>query len=238
VVLALIVFILMGLFWFTLASMTRPPSAQAPAYSPGLVLIGILVLIGLATALVAMGWSWKMGRTGLVWGLVLGLTVYLVSVMWGAAQIRFNMPQELWGTPPATGQAVLLQTTLDELSWWQYGSTNSLAIQSVVDLPSLRWVLRNYPSVRYSSQPLPGDQPDVLITAKGAAEPALAASYRGQDFVWSIYPDWSGALPADLLSWFTFRRAPLQLDAIILWARNDLFPGQPSPAPSNSGAIP
>jgi len=233
-VLAGVVFILMGLFWFTLASMTRAPLGEAAPYSRGLVLLGILVLIILATALVALGWSWKMGRTGLAWGLTLGLTVYLVSVMWGAAQLRFNMPQELWGTPPATGQADLLQVTLDELSWWQYGALNSLEIQSSVDLPSLRWALRSYPNVRYVSQPLPGEQPDVLITAQGAQEPALAASYRGQDFIWSIYPGWEGALPADLLSWFTFRRAPLQLESIILWARNDLFVGQPAQIPDNN----
>jgi len=237
-VLALVVFILMGLFWFTLASMTRAPLGEAAPYSRGLVLLGILVLIILATALVALGWSWKLGRTGLVWGLTLGLTVYLISVMWGAAQLRFNQPQELWGTPPATGQADLMKVTLDELSWWQYGAINSLEIQSSVDLPSLRWALRYYPDVRYTPQPLPGEQPDVLITAQEAEEPALAASYRGQDFTWSIYPGWSGALPADLLSWFTFRRAPLQLESIILWARNDLFAGQPAQIPANNSATP
>jgi hypothetical protein len=200
--------------------------------------LGILVLIALATALVSMSWSWKTGRFGLAWGLVLGLAVYLVSVMWGAAQLRFNMPQELWGTPPATGQADLLQATLDELSWWQTGAPNYLDIQSTVDLPSLRWLLRHYPDVFYTSQPLPGEQPSVLITAKESPEPALTASYRGQDFVWSIFPGWSGALPADLVSWFTFRRAPLQLESIILWARNDLFPGQPATLQPDSNLSP
>jgi len=65
-----------------------------------------------------------------------------------------------------------------------------------------------------------------LITQESAEDPALSAAYRGQDFVWSVYPGWTGALPPDLIGWFTFRQAPLQLESIILWARNDLFPGE------------
>jgi hypothetical protein len=103
-----------------------------------------------------------------------------------------------------------------------------LDIQSTVDLPSLRWFLRNNPQVRYVSQISVGEQPSILITAKDSPGPALETAYRGQDFVWSINPGWSGALPPDLLSWFTYRRAPLELDSIIVWARNDLFPGQPA----------
>jgi hypothetical protein len=195
-------------------------------------------LVLLSTALVYMGWSWKAARNGLVWGLLAGLSLYLVSVMWGASQLRFNMPQELWGLPPATGQADLLQVTLDELALWQNGAVNTLDIQSTVDTPSLRWFLRNNPQVRYVSQIPVGEQPSILITEKGSEAPALEAAYRGQDFVWSIYPGWSGALPPDLLAWFTFRRAPLQLESIILWARNDLFPGKPAQAQPGSSAIP
>jgi hypothetical protein len=228
--LAMLVFILMGLFWFSLASMTRMPIELTAPTSRWLILLGILALLALSTALVSMSWSWQAGRNGLAWGLMAGLTVYLTSTMWGAAQLRFNMPQELWGYPPATGQAELLQVTLDELSLWNHGTTNSLDIQSTVDLPSLRWFLRNNPQVRYVSQISVGEQPSILITAKDSPGPALETAYRGQDFVWSINPGWSGALPPDLLSWFTYRRAPLELDSIIVWARNDLFPGQPAEA--------
>jgi hypothetical protein len=228
--LAMLVFILIGLFWFSLASMTRMPIELTTPASRWLILLGILALLALSTALVSMSWSWRAGRNGLAWGLMAGLTVYLISTMWGAAQLRFNMPQELWGYPPATGQAELLQVTLDELSLWNNGTTNSLDIQSTVDLPSLRWFLRNFPQVRYIPQISVGEQPSILITAKDSPGPALESAYRGQDFLWSINPGWSGALPPDLLSWFTFRRAPLELDSIIVWARNDLFPGQPAEA--------
>ena len=224
-VLALLIFILMALFWFSLASLTRAPAETSGPNARLLVLLGIFALILLSTALVALGWSWHAGRTGLVWGVSIGLTFYLVSVMWGAAQLRFNQPQELWGLPPATGQADLLKATLNDLSDWSVGFPDSIDVLSTVDLPSMRWFLRNVPDVQYISEVPLGEQPSILITPESSEDPSLAAAYRGQDFVWSVYPGWSGALPPNLLSWFTFRQAPLQLESVIFWARNDLFPG-------------
>ena len=67
--------------------------------------------------------------------------------------------------------------------------------------------------------------PSVVITPRTAETPALAAAYRGQDFVWWVRPAWEGPVPDDFVNWLTFRKATLGYDYIILWARSDLFPG-------------
>ncbi len=102
---------------------------------------------------------------------------------------------------------------------------NTIDIVSVVDAPSMRWELRNFSKARFVSS-LPTDQaPSLVITKVETGSPELTANYRGQDFVWWVHPGWTGPLPADLKEWFTFRRAPVANENIILWVRSDIFPG-------------
>ena len=51
------------------------------------------------------------------------------------------------------------------------------------------------------------------------------AAYRGHAFAWQVLPGWQGPLPPMGIEWIAFRRAPLQNQHIILWARSDAFPG-------------
>jgi hypothetical protein len=60
---------------------------------------------------------------------------------------------------------------------------------------------------------------------KGTELPSLAEKYRGQDFVWRVYPGWQGIFPPNFINWLAFRQAPLGQDQIVLWARGDIFPG-------------
>ncbi len=70
--------------------------------------------------------------------------------------------------------------------------------------------------------------PSLVIARMTGQTPRLAETYRGQDFGWWVSPAWEGALPPDFLRWVTTHQAPLRLDQVIVWARSDLFPGEPA----------
>lgn len=90
----------------------------------------------------------------------------------------------------------------------------------------MQWALRNFPNVRFEAALAVTESPAVVITPKGSEAPVLAEKYRGQDFVWSLFPGWQGAVPADFLNWLAYRTAPLAQSQVILWARADIFPGE------------
>lgn len=222
---AVLLFLLMALMWFSLAALNRTVPGPEGSLMRLAVLLGIIALGALTTALVSLGWSWTVGRQGLVWGVSAGLTVYMLSALWGAAFLRPNQPQELWGATPATGQAGLFINTLESLSEWNTGFPRKIDLAVSVDTPSLRWALRHFPEARFVTQPAARELPSIVITRQEQPAPALSAAYRGQDFAWWISPGWTGALPPNLTGWLTFRQAPLQQEHILLWARSDLFPG-------------
>lgn len=191
------------------------------------MILGILSLGALTSLLVALGWSWEICRNGLLLGFLAVLLVNASGVLWGAAYLRPNQPQELWGTPPGPGQEPLLQKTLDDLSHRARGMSKAVDVLSLVDTATLRWTLRDYPNARFSQAMDREQLPTVLITSAEAEVPQVAETYRGQDFVWWVWPAWAGGIPPDLLGWWTFRKAPLTPRYIILWARSTLFSGAP-----------
>jgi hypothetical protein len=221
---ALLVVFLLVLFWLNLAGLATAGGGPDVIQARLSILLSVLALIALTAVLVALGWSWDISRRGLTWGASAALGLYLFSVMWGATQIRPNQAEELWSPFPAPGQAGLLLETLQELSEWQTGFKDQVDVNVSVESPALRWLLRDFPYANFINEPRPGELPAILITSD-QEQPALAAAYRGQDFVWDVYPGWSGALPENVISWLTFRLAPLQENHVILWAREDVFPG-------------
>jgi len=223
---AALVFILAALFWSTLVATDQLISASdLPIGTLRVAILGGLLALGaLTTALVALGWTWESSRNGLVWGLTAAFAVYSTAALWGAAQLRPNQPQELWGRPPAPGQVDLLASTLRDLSNRTRGIPDEIEVVSAVDAPSLRWALRSFHNARFSAHVMPDEQPAVIIANRDSETPALASAYRGQDFAWWLRPAWSGLLPDNTVAWLTFRQAPLASEYVILWARSDLFP--------------
>ncbi len=232
---AALIVILSGLLWFNLAGLSRgvpDPTSEQARY---ILMLGVIGLWALTAILVTLGWSWSTARLGLALGLALAASLYTFSAMWGAAQERFNQPQELWNSSSAAGQADLLLKTIKDLSEWTVGTPQGIDIQIAANSPALEWLLRDYTNIKVVSALPSTEQPALIITHQEDQPPALTAAYRGQDFDWWIYPGWTGPLPSDLTSWLTFRNAPLQTQQIILWARSDLFPGA-APLSSNQPA--
>ena len=223
---ALITLILLGLLWFNLAAMTKNPTEATDVLARGLILLGILALIGLLAALILLGWDWEISRSGLAFGMAGALALYMLSTLWGSAYLRFNQPQELWFTSSGTGQVADLLATLDTVAEWHtVGDPQTLTLQVTTTSPSLRWALRSYRSARYGASPTSVDLPAVVITPADQTLPALASAYRGQDFVWTVTPGWTGALPPTIVNWLVFRDMPVSQEKVILWTRADLFPG-------------
>jgi hypothetical protein len=227
--------LLFGLFWNTLIS-TRGLVGLQTIPTPGLRLVItliVLILLFLTAMLVSIGWDWRTSRSGLLLGVTAAFAIYSFAALWGVSQLHPNRPEELWAPQPATVQADLLLQTIRDLSKWQTSLRNDIEIWSAVDLPSLRWLLRDFHNARFVSELLPDQSPALAITLQTQTPPSLAESYRGQDFLWQVWPGWDGAAPPDFLAWLTFRKAPTQQLSIILWARADLKPdlGTPQTSP-------
>jgi hypothetical protein len=115
-----------------------------------------------------------------------------------------------------------------DLSKWNTGKTDTIDITAAVEAPSLHWALRNFSQVNFIPErellTIRGES-SVVVALQIQEAPILADSYRGQDFAWWSYPDWAGALPPDGFKWLVFRSAPIKQEQLILWARDDLFPG-------------
>ena len=189
------------------------------------IVVGMLIVVVALTLLVGTGWGARAAWRGLVWGLSLGLGVGMLASMWGTSHLRLNGAEELWSTPPATGQADLLLSTLGDLSEWETGHRNMAEVVVVTDSAALRWALHDFSQARFISQIPSGETPPILITHLYQASPAVSVVYRGQDFIWRIYPGWQGVIPSEWARWMAFRQAPLVQEQVIVWARTDVFPG-------------
>jgi hypothetical protein len=220
--LGLLLFVLSVVVWINLLSIGR---YQVSMVMYWVIIIGALVLGFIAVFLSAAGWSMLAARLGVIWAVCVVLGLGMVSSAWGMAILRPNGAQELWSLPPATAQSRQLLVTLADLSSWNTGLRDQLEIVSMVDSPALNWALRNFPNTRFESALSATESPPVVITSKGTETPSLAEMYRGQDFVWRVYPGWQSVLPPNFINWLAFRLAPLGQEQIILWARVDIFPG-------------
>ena len=228
VLLAFFIFILCALLWNALiVSEQMLVLFGTTQIGIKLALIaGVLAIGTLTVILVSLGWSWVTANRGLVWGISAALLVYIMSVGWGAAQLRGNRPQELWYPPPGTGQGHLFQDTLEDISSGYTGFPQEIQILSTIQTPGMRWTMRDFYNTRFIPILPLEDLPPVIITKVVDNIPTREASYRGQDFVWSTQTGWNGTYPADFLSWFTFRDTPLENEFLVLWVRSDLFPGK------------
>jgi hypothetical protein len=190
-------------------------------------MIAAFVMGTLATVLIALGWSWSLARSGLVWGTIAGLGIYIVSALIGVSQLRPNGVHDLWTPPPATGQTQLLVSTLNDLSISQTGRKGDIDVISLVDSPALQWALRGYEQAQFVPTLEKDFLPSVIITARDDTSLDQTSAYRGQDFLWWETPMWNGALPDDWTRWLVFREAPALKESVILWARSDFFPEEP-----------
>ncbi|HNT23531.1 MAG TPA: hypothetical protein PKM21_04150 [Anaerolineales bacterium] len=220
--LACLLVVLAALSWISLLALARQPGTLLYAA----LIVGALLMGFVLTLLVGAGWSIPAARMGLVWAAATCLFLGSFSAAWGAAYLRPNGAQELWSPIPAAGQVQQMVSTLGDLAEWNSGHRQDIGVLVTVDSASLRWALRDFSNVRYVAGLAASESPGVVIAPRDQETPALAQAYRGQDFVWRVYPGWPGLLPSNLPAWLTSRQAPLASEQVVLWARVDLFPDQ------------
>jgi len=215
----------MALSWLNLAGLNLSAGNVQSIQLRWAVIGGTIILIGITTMLIGLGWDYKTAQQGLVWGIVLGFGLYGLSSTWELSQLHPNGEQELIATRPVSKNTGDLQITLGDLSEWRTGIRDTLDVILTTSTPSLKWEMRNWKNARFLNYIPAGEIPSVIITSEDQPEPNLAIGYRGQDFAWSAEPAWSGVLPENWPNWLVFRNAPQIESNLILWARVDLFPG-------------
>lgn len=222
---ACLVFILLLVFWFTMASTLLVFSNPEQLALRWLLALGILVVGGAATALVGLGWSRKVAYQGLVWGLLFALGLFVIGEAIGATRLKPYRATELWQTAPSPGDVDYLLATVGDLSEWSTGRRDSLEVVAMKADDSLRWALRSFPNATFEDVVATNSIPPIILAPEEEPEPSLAIAYRGQAFDWQIYPGWSGAVPPDGLRWLIYRQAPVEVRRFTLWGRSDIFPG-------------
>ncbi len=149
----------------------------------------------------------------------------------GAAGLR-TLPDgvEIWRPGGTFPEADLLLASVNDMSDW---SDTNIHAQSVtiagVDSPALLWLLHERP-VQVQDALDASAQPAMVITVD-QDNPVLAASYRGQSFVWHRTPQWGSTGLGDWVQWLPFHQISQQSESIILWVRTDLFIDSTTPKP-------
>ena len=213
-------FILLVFAWINLASAGVLTANTQISTTHQLLLAGSIGLLILSLALIAFGWSVEVATLGGVWGIALGLVIYTLGVAWGSTGLRTPKGVELWDSTPRVAQSGLLLETIEEVSTWSRGDSQTLNITvNEINSPALRWALRNYTINEVASIDFT-TAPELVITTQ-TEDIALNSAYRGQDFVWRQYTDWLVA--SSSAKWMVLRDLPQASEQIILWVRNDLF---------------
>jgi hypothetical protein len=181
--------------------------------------------------LVAVGWSIRSARFGAIWGLTAALGIYSFGMMVGAAGLR-AIPNavDMWRPGANLPESDLLQLTVDQTSDWSKDNINSQPVTIAgVNSPALQWLLRNH--ALYMTTALDTTSAPPIIIAGDQNNPALAADYRGQDFVWQQDPLWKQTGIGDWISWLSFHQIPQNPRKLIVWVRTDLFIDAAKPGP-------
>jgi hypothetical protein len=188
-------------------------------------LIAVLLLILLSLLLVGWGWSVRTSLTGLFMGVL--LVTFIISFAAGMRSAGFGRDPaaELTHDGGVFTDSKLLTGTIQDISRWNRGVSNGVSITvSGLDTPGLRWAFRNEKSVQFVTQLPLSENPDMILS------PALdvvqaASNYVGQDFIVKREPAWSLLLPAEWGRWALFREVVAEQQMVVLWVRDDLFPG-------------
>ena len=191
--------------------------------APYVILLGAALIIILCVSFVAFGWSARTAWLGTIWAFVIFLGVYTFGSAWGASGMRSENGLELWSPDPPPTQAKLLRASVDDVSEFSLGHTDSQPVTIWgIDSPALEWMLQDH-EVEIVDEFNPQLAPPIVITPV-MDDPGLPSAYRGQDFTWRQKPLWDSVKLPDWIRWLVFRQLPRENETIILWARNDLFP--------------
>lgn len=224
-------FIILAFIWINFLGLLQTPVVSEQSTLRTWLLFGSFFLLFISLMLVAVGWSIRSARFGATLGLTAALGLYSIGAMMGAAGLRV-IPNavDMWSVGSSLPEADLLQTTIEQISDWSRDNITSQPVTvSGVDSPALQWLLRGH-TVYVTTALDVTSAPPIVITA-GQNNPALAARYRGQEFVWREDPQWSQTGIVDWLRWLGFHQVVQNSQKVVVWVRGDLFLDQSSSKP-------
>ncbi len=194
-------------------------------------LIGIIAAVFFILAsLVLMGWGWsvRVATMGSVWGSTAFLALFALAAAWHTTGMGSRPETRLLASEPSKPDADLLMGTIGDLSEWNTGIRNQLEVMIIdLDQPSMRWLFRDYNQIAFEKVIPPQAEPALVLTPANIS-PSFTLPYRGQDFTWSVVPRWDLMIGVEWLDWMVFRNAPVDSQMILLWARENVFPGAES----------
>jgi hypothetical protein len=229
-VVALTVLIL-AFIWFNFLALIRTPGDTQQSTLRTWLLFGAFFLLFISILLVAVGWSIRSARFGAVWGLTVALGLYAFGATMGAAGLRL-IPDavDMWRPGSNMPESDLLLTTVDQVSDWSLDNINSQPVTIAgIDSPALQWLLRGHAVYLTDALDVSATPPIVITTDQN--NPALAAGYRGQSFVWRARPQWAQTDLAAWVDWLGFHQVVQNPEKIIVWVRGDLFLDSGVPKP-------
>ena len=211
--------LLLAFSWLNISGAASVSATGSVPINRIILLGGSLLLLVISLVMIAVGWSIETAVLGGTWGAAFMLGLYTLSAAWGSSGLRTPKGIELWDNAPRVPQAGFLLETVDSVlsRAQQTAKTPKITVYGV-DSSALLWTLRNH-DVDVVTVLDPTNPSELVITPQ-SEQVGLAATYRGQDFVWRQVPDWTVANPA---RWLVLREVPMQSEQIILWGRNDLF---------------
>ena len=200
---------------------------QNSDWSLALVAFG-MILILLAIFLVGWTISWKTAGKSFLYISIIFLGVYTLSASWNAGGLRVPYHNEMWWIDQNPIDEDLVVNTIKDHSEWYSGSPKSAIIQVInFDYPSIRWALREYENVEYTDIFIRSSNPQMIIS-RIDDQIEMVDLYRGQDFTWNGITNWPILSLGEWETWLLSRRVPNEIllpNNILLWIRNDLFPG-------------
>lgn len=206
------------------AAIALTPMDQITGQLRWWVLFGSLGLLAISILMVAYGWSPLTARQGGIWGGLLVMVFYSLSMSVAAGGLRTTRSFELWPSGAYVGQAKTLASQMNDLSRWSKGVNATLDVTIAgLDSPALLWQLRDWPVTVLPEANLSGSAPSLVITPDKTADPQLESAYRGQVLNWRVTPAWDQGLATDWLRWSILHDFPSIPEKLDLWARTDVF---------------
>jgi len=217
--------VLITLNWLTLTGMIFQQANQRAVILQWGLIAASLALALLAMTIVGSEWGWPSVKKGFALGAAGMLTVYMLSAMAQGAFLSAGDPRSFWTKKSGSGQVNLLLDSIKEVSVVETGRWDSLQGAVINGNATLKWALREFIDIKYYDVYDPSKTTPVLITREVDNYLVPLNIYRGQDFIITSTPAWTGVFPEDWISWLAFRDGPIDRQNIILWVREDILTG-------------
>lgn len=161
-----------------------------------------------------------------IWLLFIGAIFVLNwGVAWRLAHISPNDPREPFVQMATDDEILYMRDVLLEGGRDLKGTNLALSVFSVVDSPTMRWYLRDFPNASFGDVVPVGAAPDVVISPENV-DPALGSNYSGSDFGYRLSNEIrTNRTAIETLRWWVFGETfeePLS-ERIVVWVRADLL---------------